>query len=196
VSSDLRIGVFGGTFDPVHIGHLILAEQAREQLGLNRVLWVPAGQPWRKSGRDVSAAAHRVEMVRRAVAGNDSFELVSDEAEREGPSYTVETLVMLQARYAGAHLWLLLGADALADLPHWREPARLVELARLAVARREELEGAQKTLWPGAVVDWVEMPRIDVSATTVRQRVAAGRSVKYLVPEEVAEYIRERGLYR
>jgi nicotinate-nucleotide adenylyltransferase len=177
------------------VGHLVLAEQAREQLSLARVLWVPAGQPWRKSDRAVSEAAHRLEMVRRAIEGNADFRLVTDEAKREGPSYTVETLERLGERYEEVRFWLLLGADALADLPNWREPDRLVQLAGLAVARRGA-EGPPEGLPEDAEVAWVEMPRIDVSATDIRRRVAEGRSIRYLVPEGAERYIRDQGLYR
>jgi len=182
----------------VHAGHLILAEQAREQLDLECVLWVPAGQPWRKTGREVTQVAHRLEMVRRAVEGNEAFMVVTDEVERGGPSYTVDTLRVLQERYPEARFWLIVGADALAELANWREPERLVQLATLAVARRAEVESRipRAELPSGARAEWIEMPLVDVSATDIRRRVAEGKTIRYLVPRGVEEYVAAQGLYR
>ena len=197
----VRLGVFGGTFDPPHTGHLVLAEQAREQLTLDRVLWVPTGDPWRKSTVEVSPAEDRCAMVRLAVQDNPTFELCTLEAERQGPSYSVDTFMALRDNYSDAQFAFLLGLDSLRDVPNWREPQRLLELTSLAVAPRAgerltqaELEG----LLPGRAerVVWVEMPRIDISATELRRRVAEGRSLRYQVPVAVEGYIRERGLYR
>lgn len=199
--STARLGILGGTFDPVHLGHLVLAEQAREQLGLTRVLWVPAGEPWRKAGRVVAAAKHRLAMVEIAIAGGPGFELCTVEVDRPGPSYTVETLAGLRDEDRDCELFLLLGMDALEDLPNWHEPDRLVQLATLAVAVRsgERLSAeALELLLPGLgeCVVWVEMTRIDITATDLRRRVAQGRSVRYLVPNPVEAYIREQSLYR
>ncbi|MGB2693661.1 MAG: nicotinate-nucleotide adenylyltransferase [Dehalococcoidia bacterium] len=197
----MKVGVYGGTFDPPHVGHLLLAEQAREQLRLERVLWVPAGDPWRKSGRTVSSAADRVAMVRAAIEGNDAFAVCELEAEREGPTYSVETLDELHRQRAKDELFFLLGLDALLDLPNWHEPARLIELASLAVAPRGEAQPSVEELGrllPGlaARVAWVKMPRIDVSGTELRRRAAEGRSLRYAVPDAVARYIRQQRLYR
>jgi nicotinate-nucleotide adenylyltransferase len=196
----MRAGVFGGTFDPVHVGHLVLAERAREALSLERVVWVPAGDPWRKGERAVSAPAHRVEMVRLAIAGNPAFELSTVETERAGPSYSAETLAALAEARPGAELFLLLGLDALEDLTHWHEPHKILELAKVAAAAREgrrldayELDAMLLGL--GARTVWFEMPRLDISATELRARAAAGGSLRYLVPDAVEAYIREQGLY-
>ncbi|MDP3766584.1 MAG: nicotinate-nucleotide adenylyltransferase [Dehalococcoidia bacterium] len=196
----LKLGVLGGTFDPVHVGHLVLAEQAREQLGLTRVLWVPAGDPWRKSEGAVTEARHRVEMVRLAIADHAAFELCGLEVERPGPTYTVDTLEALRAERADSELVLLLGQDALEDLPSWREPRRIAELATLAVAGRAaqaDAQGLERVL-PGSRggVVRIDMPRVDVSSTDLRQRAGAGKSLRYLVPAEVDEYIRRHGLYQ
>jgi nicotinate-nucleotide adenylyltransferase len=196
----VKLGVLGGTFDPVHVGHLVLAEQAREQLALDRVLWVPTGDPWRKSEDDVSAAEHRCAMVRLAVQDNPAFELCTLEVERQGPSYSVDTFVALRDNYSDAQFAFLLGLDSLRDVPNWREPQRLLELTSLAVAPRagERLAKAElERLLPGLSerVVWVEMPRIDISATELRRRVAEGRSVRYQVPAAVDAYIREHRLY-
>jgi len=195
------LGILGGTFDPPHVGHLILAEEARSQLGLRKVVWVPAGVPWRKGERPVSPAAERLEMVARAISENEAFELSRLETQRTGPSYMVETLETLRGRSEGSELILIMGSDALSDLPNWKEPARLVELARLAVASRAEgddvLAEVENAL-PGVRerIAWVKMPRIEISSTDLRRRVAEGRSVRYLVPDAVGDYIHKGGLYR
>lgn len=194
-----RVGVLGGTFDPPHVAHLVLAEQAREQLGLGRVIWVPAGIPWRKAGRAISEAKHRVKMVELAIEGNPTFELCRVEADHEGPSYTAETLEKLGEAY-GPELYFILGADALEDLPNWHAPERIVLLARLAVAGRPGASEDVKRRFarPGLAeraVD-VEMPAMEVSGTDLRRRAADGRSLRYLVPEAVREYIEREGLYR
>jgi nicotinate-nucleotide adenylyltransferase len=179
---------------------LVLGEAALDQLKLTKVLWVPAGQPWRKAGLGVSRASDRVEMTRRAIAGNDRFQLSTVEVEKDGPSYTVETLADLRKWHAG-DLFLIMGGDALLDLPSWQDHEGVVGLAHLAVACRGDREGllaqAEAAL-PGVSerVEWIDMPRIDVSSTLIRERCAAGASVRYLTPDHVADYITERALYR
>lgn len=196
----MKLGVLGGTFDPVHLAHLVLAERAYEQLGLDRVHWLPAGDPWRKADRAVSPSEHRLAMVRLAIRGNPAFQVCSLELERKGPTYSVDTLAELGKKNPGSELMFLLGWDALEDLPNWHEPERLMQLARLAVASRsgERLApDALDRLLPGlaARVVWIEMPRLDISGTELRRRAAAGDSLRYLVPEGVEAYIREQGLY-
>ncbi len=197
----VRLGVLGGTFDPPHIGHLVLAEEARWRLALERVLWVPAGDPWRKEGKAISPAADRLAMSRLTIEGDPNFGLSTIEVERKGPSYTVETLAALQEQEPDAELFFILGEDALHDLPNWRDPAGIARLAWLAVAPREwsEAEAASlERMAPGIVnrIVPVPMPGIDVSATDLRRRVAAGESIRYLVPPAVEAYIRDHGLYR
>jgi nicotinate-nucleotide adenylyltransferase len=187
----LRLGILGGTFDPIHLGHLVLGEAAREQLGLDSVLFVPAGVQWRKSGREIAPAAHRVAMVRLATGDNPAFEVSTLEVDRPGPSYTADTLEALQQERRGSDLFLILGRDAYEDLPDWVRPDRIRELATVVVAARN---GEGLDVEPPVVR--VEMPVVDVSATGIRERVAAGRSVRYLVPAPVEAYIREHGLYR
>lgn len=196
-----RLGILGGTFDPPHIGHLILAEEARWRLALDAVLWVPAGDPWRKEGRRIAPAPDRLAMTRLAVEGDPHFEVWDGEVRRDGPSYTVETLAALQAERPDAELFFLLGEDALHDLPNWRDPAGIARLAWLAVAPREwsaKETVALERLAPGIRnrIVHVEMPAIDVSATDLRRRVATGESIRYLVPAKVEAYIYEHGLYR
>ncbi len=196
------VGIVGGTFDPVHWGHLLLAEQARDQLSLARVLFVPAGMPWRKAGRPVSPVHHRVAMLRLALEGSP-FELSLLEVERPGPSYTVDTLRELRALIPEAQLYFVLGQDALLDLPNWHDPGGILELAMLAVAsrpdhgREEALRHVEACL-PGVRerVVWLEMPVLGISGSDIRRRVREGRSIRYLVPASVEEYILRHGLYR
>jgi len=198
----LNLGVLGGTFDPPHIGHLILAEEARLALSLGQVLFVPAGAPWRKAGQELSAREDRLAMVRLAVGDNPPFAVSTLEIEREGPSYTAETLAALSQQLAGdSELFFILGQDSLADLHNWRQPRQIISLARLAVATRTAWEPAQaqaleKEL-PGISqrLVWLDMPRIDISSTAVRERVRQGLSIRYWVPPAVEEYIRQHGLY-
>jgi nicotinate-nucleotide adenylyltransferase len=198
----LRLGVLGGTFDPPHIAHLILAEEARLALGLGQVLFVPAGAPWRKAGQELSARGDRLAMVRLAVGDNPHFAVSTVEIERDGPSYTAETLAALHEQLGGdSEFFFILGQDSLVDLPNWRQPQQIISLARLAVATRTawepgQAEALEKEL-PGISqrVVWLDMPRIDISSTAVRERVREGLSIRYWVPPAVEEYIREHGLY-
>ena len=199
----MRLGVLGGTFDPPHVGHLILAEEARCRLGLDKVLFVPAGDPWRKVGQEVTPAGHRLAMVRLMLGSDPHFEVSTLEVDRPGPSYTVDTLEALRRQYGPeAELYLILGEDALCDLPNWKEPARIVSLAWLAVAPRRQGGGPAKAeldaVLPGlsARIVTLPMPIVDISSTALRERAAAGLSLRYLVPLGVEEYIRHHGLYR
>jgi nicotinate-nucleotide adenylyltransferase len=196
----VNIGVLGGTFDPIHMGHLIVAEEARVRLGLREVLFVPAGDPWLKSESNVTAAVHRVEMVRRAIAGNPYFGLCTLEVERSGPSYTVDTMVALRQELghkAGLHF--ILGKDTLPGLPVWKEPVRLLELCTLVVAPRlgskdwQHLESSIRGLRDRVIE--LDMPVIGISSSGIRERVAQGLSIRYLVPQDVEAYITERKLY-
>jgi nicotinate-nucleotide adenylyltransferase len=196
----VRIGVLGGTFNPVHLAHLVLAEVAREELRLDRVVFVPAGQPWRKSGREIASRSDRLEMLHLATADNPAFEVSSLEIDREGPSYTEVTLKALQGENPGAELFFILGRDALTDFPHWHDPQRIAELATLAVAERDDtaLGGEGEADLSGFHVRLchLHMPRVGITATAIRENVREGRSIRYLVPDAVAAYIAERGLYR
>jgi len=196
----VNIGVLGGTFDPIHMGHLIVAEEARMRLGLSEVLFVPAGQPWLKQDRDITPAAHRVEMVRRAIADNPYFELSTLEVDRSGPSYTVDTLTFLQdQRGSKTSLFFILGRDTLAELPLWKEPRKVVQLCRLVVPPRlgsRDLRHLEEAI-PGLLerVIQLDMPVIGISSSEIRQRIARGLSIRYLVPPEVEEYITEQKIY-
>ena len=200
------IGVMGGTFDPIHVGHLAVAEEARDALGLERILFVPAGHPPHKLAEAVTAAAHRVAMVELAIAGNGAFELCRIEVDRAGPSYTADTVTELRAQEEAAgrspDLTVILSVETFRELPGWREPERLLAAARVAVVPREGYP-APDPGWlnehvPGQEdrVDFLEGPRLGLSSTALRERVAIGRSIRYLVPDAVARYIVEHRLYQ
>ena len=189
-----RVGILGGTFDPPHWGHLLIAETAREELGLDRVLFVPASVPPHKRRRDVSPAQVRLRLLRAALRGS-GFEISRIEIEREGPSYTVDTLEALARRMPNTKLYLLVGADSLVDLPHWREPARIARLATLAVARRPGSPLRQRTAI-GARVIALANPPVDLSSSDLRARVARGRSIRFRVPPAVERLVSELSLYR
>ncbi len=196
----MNVGVLGGTFDPIHVGHLIVAEEARTKLGLEEVLFVPAGEPWLKQDRDVTPAIHRVEMARRAIADNPDFKLSTLEVERSGPSYTVDTLEALQDQLgSGASLFFIIGRDTLAELPLWKDPRKVIQLCQLVVPPRlgsRDLRHLEKAI-PGllARVVQLDMPVIGISSSVIRQRLSEGMSVRYLVPPGVEAYITEQRIY-
>jgi len=209
----VKVGVLGGTFNPIHIAHLRLAEEMREALSLERVLLVPAGDPPLKR-RGIASSEHRLEMVRRASASNPALEVSDIEIRRAGPSYSVDTLAELRRRSPGVDLWFLVGADTLCELDAWREPERLFTLAHFAVATRPGHDRALRELLPaslasafrdgprglvhesGSELRSVPFTPLAISASDVRQRLARGASIRYLVPDEVVEYIGKHHLYR
>jgi nicotinate-nucleotide adenylyltransferase len=189
----MRVGVFGGSFDPVHLGHLILAEQCRDQAQLDRVLFVPAPRPPHKA--DTSASFDdRVAMLRLAVAGHSAFAVDTLEAERSGPSYTVETLHILHQREPKTLWFLIVGSDSVRDLGTWRQPDEIARLASLLIVARPGCEAVMPPTYFNAIT--VNSPLIDIASTDLRQRIESGRSIRYLVPAAVEAYIRDRGLYR
>ena len=199
------LGVFGGTFDPIHFAHLAVAQEAAEALGLERVLFVPAGHPPHKPDRVIAPGAHRLAMVELAIAGNDRFEAGDLELKRDGPSYTVDTLEALGTTHAVGgrppELTLILSVEALLELMTWRDPRRVLELARMAVAPRDGHPNAGPAYMAEHLPDladrvaYLDGPRIRLSASELRQRVATGRTLRYLVPDAVAAYIGDHGLY-
>ena len=198
----MNIGVLGGTFDPIHIGHLTVAEEVRERLNLAEGMFVPAGQPWLKVDSPISAAKHRVEMVRLAIADKPYFKMSTIEIERAGTSYTVDTIAELQGQLgAGDGLFFILGWDSLAQLPQWREPSLLIKMCNLVAVPRPDYPlpdlNSLEALIPGLSQRLIllDKPEVDVGATEIRQRVARGLSISHLVPEAVDEYIRQHGLY-
>jgi len=198
----MNIGVLGGTFDPIHNGHLLMAEEARARLNLASVLFVPAGQPWLKADSPILAAEHRVEMVRLAIAGKPYCKLSTMEIERAGPTYTVDTIAELGSRLGdGDELFFILGQDNLAQLPQWHEPSRLVEMCYLVAvprpgSRAPNLKALEADI-PGISqrVMLMDKPNVDIGASVIRDRVRRGLPILHLVPEPVSRYIREHGLY-
>jgi nicotinate-nucleotide adenylyltransferase len=201
----MRIGIFGGTFDPVHTGHLILAEQGREQGRLDEVWFVPAAHPPHKDEPDLTRFEQRVEMLALALAGNPAFRIDELEKERPGPSYTVDTLAELRRRHPAHEFFLLIGSDTLGDFPHWHQPLRVLEQAALLVMARpgsvvltaEQLH--QRLHLPEKTplrLEVVQTPDIDISSRDLRHRAAAGRSLRYFLPRAVECYIHEKRLYQ
>ena len=197
-----RIGIMGGTFDPPHVGHLWLATLAADSLGLRRVLFMPAAQPPHKRRRGMSSITERLLMTRLAIAGNAHFELSTLEVGRPGPSYTVDSVEELRRTHGDAQLYLLMAADSLAHIDEWREPDRLLSLIEWAVGPRPgsplpDVKALRQRFGAAARrIHLLEGPSLDVSATEIRSRVAAGRAIRYLVPQAVEELIAEKGLYR
>lgn len=205
----MRIGVFGGSFDPVHIGHLLAAECCREQAGLDRVLFVPAAIQPHKQHRQLASGQHRMEMLALATGGHGAFAVSSDELDRGGVSYTVDTLERLKARHPGDELLLILGPDAFLGLPTWREPKRILELAGIVAVERESLDDFSGTVSRAAlepllgrdrldrvIAERVRLPAIGIRASDLRAAVAAGKSIRYRTPRAVEQYIAAQGLYR
>ena len=195
-----ELGILGGTFNPPHIGHLVMVQEALSQLDLDRVDLMPVARPPHKEALADPGPDVRLELCRLAVAGNERLGVSDLEVERGGASYTVDTLRALHARVPEHELTFIVGGDMAYSLPSWREPEAVLELARLAVAEREELRREHiaerlEPLNPGGRVVFFDMPRIDVSSSSIRQRLAAGRPIRYLVPDPVAEAIRDRRLY-
>jgi nicotinate-nucleotide adenylyltransferase len=201
----MRIGVFGGTFDPIHLGHLLLAEQCREQAQLETVWFIPSAVPPHKQNRSITPFDRRVEMLQLALAGNPVFQINTLERDRQGPSYTADTLELLQNQHPHAQLFLMIGADCLPDLPKWYEPQRILQLATLLVTDRgnhpigtpEQLAEAIGLQNNDLIcMQHIPIPLIDFASTEIRDRVQTNRSIRYFVPAAVEVYIREKKLYR
>jgi nicotinate-nucleotide adenylyltransferase len=198
----MRLGIYGGTFDPVHFAHLLLAEQCREQMELDEVWFMPAATNPHKLETNTSSPKDRLAMLRLAIAGLSGLAVSELEINRGGTSYTVDTLTDLKSQDASRELFLLIGADSLADLPTWREPRRIIELAHIVAVNRGRkippLDEAQAAL--GVDFDRrltiLEMPGVDLAATDIRRRVAEGKSIRFMTPPAVERYILEHRLYR
>lgn len=195
-----RVGIMGGTFDPIHLGHLVCAEEALHAFALDEVVFVPTGAPWQKRDREVTGAERRYEMTRLATASNAAFRVARSEIEREGPTYTIDTLRDFHAEGGGkSSLFFITGADAIRRILTWKDPADVLALATFIAATRpghelggldhleESLRGSVRVL---------EIPALAISSTDIRERVRTGRPYRYLVPEPVAGYIARSGLYR
>lgn len=198
----MNIGLFGGTFDPVHLGHLILAEIVRDECGLDELWFLPARVPPHKPSREISSAKARTAMLELAISGHAGFRLCDLELRREGPSFTIDTLRQLRKERSEHEFFLLMGADSLADLPNWKDPQEILQLARIiAVNRGETLPDLSCTLGHlGDVaeerIQLVSIPAVAISATDLRERQRQGKSIRYQVPRSVELYIQHQGLYR
>lgn len=199
----MRLGILGGTFDPIHLGHLLIAELARESLSLERVLFTPAGDPPHKQAQHKTAAQHRRQMVALAIEHNPHFELNTIDLERPGPNYSVETVRHIRAQYdlPADDCFFIIGGDSLADLPTWYQPDVLIKLCRLAATHRPGYRpdvAHLETIIPGlqARLDWVETPALELSSSLIRSKIRAGQTIRYQTPDKVISYIERRRLYR
>ena len=192
--SGLDTGIFGGTFNPPHLAHLLVAETVREAAGLERIVWIPSGRPPHKALDEVVPVRHRFAMAKRAIAGHEHFTLSDVEMKREGPSYTVDTLRLLRRRQPERRFGLIIGGDSLSGFLSWHRPLEIIEQVPLIVYRRPGNEIAP----PPEIAERVcivDAPLIEISGTGVRERIRSGRSIRYRVPESVREYIELNGLY-
>ncbi|MEL6151461.1 MAG: nicotinate (nicotinamide) nucleotide adenylyltransferase [Chloroflexota bacterium] len=197
-----RIGIFGGSFNPLHQGHLIVAEFAAETLRLDRVFFAPVVHPPHKDGRKLQPIEHRLAMIETAIADNDRFHLTLVDVERPGPHYSVDTVKILEDMHPGSQLYFVMGGDSFRDFMRWHAPEEIVQHCRLGVMRRPSTRPMQPTMhddvMPGLsnYVDIIEAPPIGISATRVREQIKAGKSVRYLVPNPVLAYIHKNNLYQ
>jgi nicotinate-nucleotide adenylyltransferase len=200
----MKLGIFGGTFDPIHYGHLLLAECCREQRGLDAVWFLPAAVPPHKQDRQLAPVEQRIEMLNLAIAGNPAFSVCTYEIDRGGVSYTVETLAHFREEDPSRELFFLMGEDMLLYLPHWKQPQRVCQLAQLVVVRRSgmpplDFNCLTALTTPDRIKEirrhQVEMPEIGLSSSEIRRRVAAGQSIRYQTPHAVEKYIEAQNLY-
>jgi nicotinate-nucleotide adenylyltransferase len=197
-SDRMRLGIMGGTFDPIHYGHLLAAEEARVAISLDRVIFVPSGSPPHKKYPGMASAEDRYGMTLLATNGNPSFDVTRLETDRKGSSYTVETLQRMKELYPGADLYMITGEDAALDLPLWRDPYKIVSLAKIVAVSRPGGYHDKIGELPDEIRESVLVLRtalLDISATDIRERLASGRSANYLLPDAVLAYIKKRGLY-
>ena len=199
----MKLGILGGTFDPIQLAHLLSAETVRETLDLSKVLFVPAGDPPHKQGLLKTPASHRRAMVELAIVANPSFELCSLDLDRPGPHYSTDTVRLIRTHYglSADACFFIIGGDLLVDLPTWHKPQRLIQLCRLAVVHRPGYRPdptvlAQKMPGLSDRINWVEMPQMGLAASDIRARVRAGRSIRYQVLDSVWDYIKEHKLYQ
>ncbi|MEK7440099.1 MAG: nicotinate-nucleotide adenylyltransferase [Chloroflexota bacterium] len=205
----MRLGLFGGTFDPPHLGHLILADESRSQLGLEKVLWIVSGQSPLKLDRELSPVEARIEMVQAAIADNPHFVLSCVDIDRPPPHYTIETLKILEREFPRDEFYFIMGEDSLRDLPKWREPQEIIKRATLAVLARPNPSGRKEREDPKGFADleskipgvssrvvWVNAPQLEIASSEIQKRIREGRSVRYMVTDEVRRVIEERRLYQ
>jgi nicotinate-nucleotide adenylyltransferase len=199
----MKVGIMGGTFDPIHIAHLVIAEEARTRLALDRVIFIPAGEPWMKQGHVSSSAGQRAEMVKLAISSNPDFSLSLSEIERPGPTFTVDTLEQLLGELGyDTQLFLLLGWDSVAEMTAWKAPYRVSKMATVVAFPRPGFSKPEAAVleraMPGIAerIIFLEAPYLEISSTGIRKKIADGGSVRYLVPDAVWQYIIESRLYR
>lgn len=199
MTSEHRLGVMGGTFDPIHFGHLAIAEEARYRLNLEKVIFIPCGVPPHKKLYEISASQHRYEMTRLAISDNRHFDISSMEQERSGLSYSVDTITELRQEYPGTHFYFITGADAILEILTWKNPERLSEICTLVAVTRPGYDLAEFQQRIGEEifnrVTFLKAPGVDVSSSEIRQRCGVGAPIRYLVPDKVCHYIHEHQLY-
>ena len=190
-----KLGILGGTFDPIHTGHLVLAEQLREKLQLGRVIFIPSASPPHKTEHQLSLAVHRFEMTKLALKGNSHFSVSDIELKREGLSYTVETLRRLKELYKGAEIHFLTGSDVLDEITTWKEPDEIYRLAKIVIGIRPGFDefNLEDHFAKKSII--TRITGVDISSTRIREKVAKGESIKYLVPSQTEEYIKRKHLY-
>ncbi|MCM8824980.1 MAG: nicotinate-nucleotide adenylyltransferase [Candidatus Omnitrophica bacterium] len=193
-SSGDRIGIFGGCFDPVHTGHLIIAEMAREQFCLERVIFVPARIPPHRAG-PVASSEHRLEMLKLAIKGNQAFEISDAEISRDGVSYTYDTMMIFKEKFSSTNLYIIVGWDAFVILPSWRNAEKLAQDFLFIVAPRITERSELANFGFDLKYKMLDCPRIEISSTLIRQRIKAGKSIRYLVPDSVFNYIMKENVY-
>jgi len=196
-----RVGLLGGTFDPIHIAHLIIAEACRSQLGLERVFFIPAGTPPHKLNKPITSSEHRLAMTELAIASNPNFAVSRLDIDRPGPCYSTDTIRLLSQELGNeADIYFIIGTDSLMDMPTWHEPKQLVELCRFAVVERPNYEADLnwlESVLPGvrSLIEFIDAPAIALSSSDIKRRIRLGYSIKYQVPETVEKYIHNHQLY-
>lgn len=192
----MKLGIFGGTFNPPHVGHLIVAESVRDQMQLDRIFFVPSASPPHKQDPAIAVPSARLQMTRLAVAGNTRFEVSEIELDREGPSYTIDTVAGIADLYPRGNLLLIIGVDNLLEFDSWKSPREILQKADLVVMTRPgfQIPDAKNEFIRASKI--VHVPPIGISGTDIRRRIRMGRSIRYLVPEAVEDYILRRGLYK
>ncbi len=191
-----KIGVFGGTFNPPHLAHLLAAETVRDHLRLDRVLFVPASIPPHKMGEVIISGEHRAKMVALSIKDNPFFELCTMELERPGPSYTIDTLIDLHQKFPGEELYLIVGVDLLIDFDKWKDAEKILKLCKVVGMNRPGFDMAMVDKDFLHNIELVNVPEVDISSTSIRRRIQSGRSIKYLVPTEVENYINTHSIYK